>query len=354
MNLGQFRTIEDYFKNLDGTKSGLFPSNDDYVKRYEYVSSTLYTKVHPYVQISATSRDGGHLNDHGPLHIEKVILRASQLIGGADALKLSEYELYILLMAIHIHDIGNIFGRDGHEIRSMDVISAYGIDAGQDRIEWDCIFDIAEAHGGDIKDKISELMEETILGYDVRKPLLAAILKLADELAEDRSRAARFQLKAGQIVPEAELYHKISYSLHSVKIDSTSKSIKLSFDIEEQDLCKKYKKKKRGSDDFEEVYLIDEIYSRTYKTHLEKIYCTRFLRPYIQFDVIRVDIRITLDDSNDRNKRLKRNINYDLEEKGYPSGDNNGIYSICPHLEPAAGSIICEQSKNKEVENVGV
>ncbi|WP_190313376.1 HD domain-containing protein [Sphingobacterium chuzhouense] len=353
MDLGEFKTIEEYFLKLDGSKPHIFPSNENYVTRYAYMSDQFNTKIHPYVQMGAISYDGGYLNDHGPDHIKKVILRASELLKDTSE-KLSEYEIYILLMAIHIHDVGNILGRNGHEIRSIDVIKEYGIQAGQDRIEWDCIFEIAEAHGGDIKDKISDLNEDRILDFDVRKPLLAAILKFADELSEDRTRASKLQLMAKQIVPEAEIYHKLSYSLHSVKIDSRAREIKLSFDIEEDDLCKEYDMVRKNGDDNEniKVFLIDQIYKRTYKTFLEKIYCMRFMRPLIQIDKIRVDIVITLNEKDARGKPKKNTIFYELQEVGYPSYHNNGIEDICPELIGATGAIVCEQSKIGGIKDV--
>lgn len=355
MNLGQFKTLEEYFLNLDGNKSYIFPSNENYVVRYAYMSEQFNKKIHPYVQMGAISYDGGYLNDHGPEHIKKVILRASELLKDTEE-KLTEYEIYILLMAIHIHDIGNILGREGHEIRSIDIIKEYGLQAGQDRIEWDCIFEIAEAHGGEIKDKISELNEDRILDFDVRKPLLASILKLADELSEDRTRASRLQLKANHIVPEALIYHKLSYSLHSVKIDSKAREIKLSFDLEEDDLCMEYDMIKKSGDKKEitKEFLLDQIYKRTYKTFLENLYCMRFMRPSIQIDKIRVDIVIVMKEKDLRGKPKKNTIFYELQEVGYPSLYNGGITSICPELIHATGSIVCEQSKIGGIKNVGV
>lgn len=354
MQLGNHKTIEEFFKNIDELKKHTFPSDDKYVTRYNYLSSVLDKWIHPVVVSGAMTVDGGFLNDHGPDHISKVILRASELIKNS-GLNLTEYELYILLMAIQLHDIGNLHGRENHELNSLGIIKEFGINAGQDRIEWDCIFEIAEAHGGTPKDKISELSEEDmILSFPVRKQLLASILKFADELAEDRTRASRFML-ATQTLPEhAEIYHKYSYALHSVKIDLKAKQINLSFDLEEADLCKKYKKivMINGEKVEKEVYLIDEIYERTYKTHLERTYCMRFTRPSIQIDKIRVDIQITTDKLDSRNKPIKNHIVYDIGEVGYPNMDSSGIFSICPKLKDYIGEKICESSTRKTLEDV--
>lgn len=352
MDINEHKTIEEYFKNIDEKQKHIFPHDDEYVTRYTYLSGQFNKWIHPYVVKGAIAKDGGYLNDHGPDHISKVILRASQLISESP-IRFSPYEIYILLMAIHIHDIGNILGREGHEINSLEIINKYGINAGQDRIEWDCIFEIAESHGGSPKDKISELSEEQILDFSIRKPILAAILKLADELAEDRTRASRFQLEEGLIPVQAELYHKYSHCLHSVKIDIKTKQIYLSFDVEENDLCRQYAKKvDKDGNVTEEVFLIDEIYSRTYKTHLERMYCMRFTRPEILIDKIRVDIQITTNKLDSRKRKIKKHIVYDMGEVGYPSTSQDGIYSICPNLEKYTGELICTLSNEEKLEDV--
>ena len=353
MDFKGHKTIEDLFKSIDENSKHIFPHNDKYVTRYNYLASQLNTWIHPYVVKGGIAVDGGYLNDHGPDHIAKVILRASQLIKESK-IELSEYEIYILLMAIHIHDVGNILGRDKHEINSMDIIKKYGMDAGHDRIEWDCIFEIAEAHGGNPKDKISDLNEEKILDFLVRKPILAAILKLADELAEDRTRASRFQLENNLIHEYAELYHRYSFCLHSATIDGIARQIKLSFDVEEDDLCKKFKIKIKENDQdvIREVYLIDEIYARTFKTHLERMYCMRFTRPELQIDKIRVDIQITTKEKDTRNRAIKKHITYDIGEVGYPTISAEGIFSICPALKEFKGNVLCQMSHTHTLPNV--
>lgn len=55
------------------------------------------------------------LNDHGPEHINMVIDRANSIVSNFSTDHLSEFEAFILLCAVQIHDIGNILGRAGHE-----------------------------------------------------------------------------------------------------------------------------------------------------------------------------------------------------------------------------------------------
>ena len=84
-----------------------------YTLRLEQVTGILTEQVHPYVGTGAALKDGGFLTDHGPKHIDTVIQRASSLLAHPSQSfpQISAYEVYILLLAIHFHDVGNIFGR---------------------------------------------------------------------------------------------------------------------------------------------------------------------------------------------------------------------------------------------------
>ncbi|MBV9158352.1 MAG: hypothetical protein JO097_18970, partial [Acidobacteriaceae bacterium] len=165
-----------------------FPSHGkvSYYGSYKKIEEYLNNNVHPYVNVSANAIDGGTLTDHGPDHIKTVILRACELVSARG--DLTPYEVYLLLVAIHLHDVGNIFGRETHELNSEAVIKELGTLLGEHRLEHRVIFEIAQAHGGSIagdKDKISRLPRSVaLLGQDVRQQMLAAILRFADELAD--------------------------------------------------------------------------------------------------------------------------------------------------------------------------
>jgi hypothetical protein len=349
MNLNG-KTIEDWFLEQP-IRDHIFPYNSDYKDDYPFIKKTLNSWVHPYVNLGAMVNDKGYLTDHGPDHIKKVILRASQLID--NCCEISEYETFILLVAIHIHDIGNILSRNNHEISSIKIMEKLGFLETRDRIEWECIFDIAEAHGGNPKDKISFLDKEKILDISVNKPLLAAILKFADELADDRTRASRFSLLIGGLPEESIIFHKYAFALHSVDINHKAKQVSLSFDVDEDDLTKTFTKKFEGENNkiiIQNVYLLNEIYERTLKTHLERTYCMRFLRPHIEINKIKVAITIRLNDEDERNKRIKRTISFELGDIGYPILNPNNITSICPKLKEFTGEKVMELIKQKTIQ----
>src|SRR5947209_2956468 len=124
--------------------------------------------------------------------------------------KPTAYEIYLLLAAIHIHDLGNFFGRASHEINADKVMLELGPMLGADDVEKFKIREIAQAHGGKVngdKDKIGRLqLEDHIFSHAIRPRFLAALLRLADELADDSTRASRFMIKKGIITESSLIY----------------------------------------------------------------------------------------------------------------------------------------------------
>jgi hypothetical protein len=327
-------------------KHASLPGHDavDYYQRYHGIAEYLNTHVHPFVNISANAVDGGTLTDHGPEHIKTVIARASQLV--SSKCELSAYEVYLLLVAIHVHDVGNLFGRESHELNSEEVIHQLGLLMGEDRVERKAIYDIAQAHGGNIagdKDKISHLpRSEPLLGSQVREQLLAAILRFADELADDRTRASGFLLKVAKVHPTSEIYHRYAQALHSVIVDLAGGTIDLHFDMSLADASTTFGK---GTG---RLYLLDEIYERTMKMHCERRYCMRFLRPDISIDRIDIEIKVYGDKYNSELARIP----YRLEESGYPDASPGGVLQVCqntlaglPYGTPLTGKALCDYLK---------
>lgn len=181
---------------------------DLYLKRLENLQIHLEKEVFPHVDKGALLHRDGYLTDHGKGHIETVIRRAGRLLG--ENICFSAYEVYLLLVAIFLHDAGNIFGREEHERRVSRIVTELGSLLGEDTPEKRMISNIAAAHGGRIngsKDTIGNLLRHVhILGKQVRVQALAALLRFADELADDSTRAARFPQRLGQVPKKSEIY----------------------------------------------------------------------------------------------------------------------------------------------------
>ena len=316
---------------LNSQTKGFPSTSKPYPETFKTVSSYLNKEIHPHVEKGALMSGAGYLTDHGPQHIATVIERASHLLScPADEYpKFNPYEVYLLLLAIHFHDIGNIYGRAGHERRHAEVMSKVSPMLAGDRVERNAILKIAQAHGGlnnGDKDTIASLpVQEHVMGKRVRYQALAAILRFADELADDFRRAARAVDELGRLPKESEVFHRYAEALHSVVIYPCTRTIELRYDFT-KDHCYPVGK---GDD---RVYLLDEIYARTVKMHYEREYCMRFTRDLVYIERINVEIQIYKDQNS---PEAHRTISYRLEERGYPGDQPRPIEDlISPGTQP--------------------
>lgn len=255
-----------------------------------------------------------YLNRHDASHIAMVQAKAFSFLQCSNDINLSPYEVYILLCASVVHDVGNITGRKGHERKIRDILDTECATILPDSIERRVISRVARAHGGGSVDSISLLDDNALIyNFPIRERILAAILRLSDELADDYTRADLSALNNGIISSASEIYHMYSRCLHTVKLSQNpvnkSYEVTLVYSFDTDEACKLY-----GAPG-KEKYLLDEIYDRTIKMERERRYCIRFLRPYFHLERIKVDIRIT----DKQDEFVTYPINYTLEESGYPS-----------------------------------
>jgi hypothetical protein len=328
-----------------------FPGNagEIYKSRYRLIAGHLAKDVHNQVEkgaiieaISTAIKSGRcdfdqipYLNNHGEKHVSTVIQRASELLEKTKC-SITPYECYLLLMAIQFHDVGNVWGRDQHEKKCREIIEALGTEAGSDIPERRKLVKIASVHGGlspnGSRDTISQLLPDpaALMGQVVRYRLLASILRLADELADDSTRTSSLNLV--DIPGESIIFHVYSSSLHSVIVNKSD--IELNFGIKENDALNQYTSK--GT----QIFLIDEIYSRTLKMYSELYYCLRFMRPH-HIGIDRVIVKISIYPPPTLEEPIK--IEYTLQENGYPDHLRANIFSVCPDLEKHTGSHVREQ-----------
>lgn len=270
------------------------------------------------------------LNDHGPEHMEKVIDRANAIISHFEKDFPSEFEAFLLLCAIQIHDIGNVLGRAGHERKLVGIFDDSCKNTIPDAPERRAIKSIAMAHGGKSelgKDTISQLSpQETIFSAQVRTRLLAAVLRFADELADDTTRANRAAMDLDILGTNSAIFHSYSRALHTVSVEADAENhdckVALVFELETEELKKKYLV---GG---HEKYLLDEIYDRTLKMELERRYCMKFMYPCI--NIGRIDVKINV---YGQMSEKVRTISYMLEDVSYPDA-------------PVAGQIVSTWKKD--------
>jgi hypothetical protein len=216
--------------------------------------------------------------DHGPDHIRHVLQNAWQLLGKTST-ELTALDLYSLAMGILFHDVGNLFGRKGHQKR---VSKIYSFVRGKraNRREAYIVSKIAEGHcGQDPKGSADTLayVDETspLFGLPVSLRDAAAVTRLADELAEGPNRTSDFMLRTHQYDPESLPFHKYA-NCTEIVIDRASGTIKLTYDLP---LRIAGQTKAAIKDDFKELRrMLKFIFQRILKTDQERRYAAHYAR----------------------------------------------------------------------------
>lgn len=351
-----------FIDGYDGWCHSRFPGGgkQNYVKIFTATDEYLNAKVHPLVEAGASAREKGlFLTDHGPDHIRMVIRRAQHLLPSKQSSLngeersagcLEPYEVFLLLMAIHFHDVGNWYGRDGHEKRITTAMAKVPVFQELDKWEQGAIARIATCHGGNFDgdpDTIGRLpLTDKIGDITYRPRLIAAILRLADELADERSRAHQFGLQNPESFPNCIMYHKYAFALSSVDIDATNQQIELRFQINQSDANSPYPLWRKKTEKFEDVYLLDYIYERTLKTYREMFYCSQYTRDiFCRYHQVAVRIDALCDAVD---FEPVETISYRIGDFGYPDETHWTLESLAPkHGEAPDGKDMAARLKLK-------
>jgi hypothetical protein len=187
-----------------------------------------------YARIAPAEPD---LTDHGYTHVSVVKDNVLSLLSDDGCLRsLSGVEIYCLGMSILFHDAGNIYGREDHQRHIANIFDEYrGVNAVARR-EKTLVLRAVRAHTGLGQDGSADTLKyiakvEQLSRRPVRLRELAAILRLADELAEGPDRTSEFAQATGQISEDSEVYHKYAESCH-VLIDRRDRRISIDYEVE--------------------------------------------------------------------------------------------------------------------------
>jgi hypothetical protein len=171
------------------------------------------------------------LSDHGPRHIQNVLQNVERLIDGQ---YFSGVELYSLCMMTLFHDVGNIFGRQGHERRIARVYDAVRQGMVPPSQEKYIVVQGAGAHSGTAKDgskdTLKDLADHHLEGHSVRLPQLAAVLRLADELAEGPQRTSDYMRRTHSYDSGSEIFHRYA-EITSIAVDKGNSRVALTYEF---------------------------------------------------------------------------------------------------------------------------
>jgi hypothetical protein len=308
-----------------------FPDSTDYVTKYKEIVNNLKT-IHDQVNAGADFVNETTLTRHDNSHIYRVLSQISKLLSYEKA-EITAYEAFHLLVAIQIHDIKNIEGREGHENNAIEIFTDLNIQGLIDTRILKNIGFIASCHAGSFlretkkeKDKIGFLLPAFMYTekFEIRPQFLSSLLRLADEYADDIERAMSYLLKIGKVKAKSIIHQKHAESLRNVAIIKDTGIVGFDYYIKKEDAIKMFPKYLNEIDSWEDKYLLDEIFERTIKSHYETVYCMRYLRPSISINRINVSIEIERTKITDQLLIL----HYELIERGYPN-DSLNIIDLC-------------------------
>lgn len=109
-------------------------------------------------------------------------------------------------------------------------------------------------------------------------------------------------------------------------------SVQVRFDVNVDTAMSKFRKHET------DIFLFDEILSRTLKMHREHVYCSRFMVPYVWIDRINVVVKIC----STNFAKVLGEIKFEMTQNGYP-GDPKSLSDICPRLLGMTGSSLAQR-----------
>lgn len=270
--------------------------------KYEVTRDDVVANILPYIAAQAPQ-----LSDHGVDHIANVIRNVGQVLGMNGAGKIYEgapletmpaVERLLLALGCLLHDIGNIKGRNEHNLVTREVWKNAG---GSSFNQWKAadrktIIALCRAHTGKAPDGSTDTLKHLasvdgyFLGETVPLAQLAATLRFADELAEGIQRTSRFLLFQQLYCTESVDYHRYANATE-VTIDRAKGRIALNYTIELTDPGMA-----KGGLQLNLERLLKLVFKRIVKLEHERVYARHYAPDLLAFSETSVVIDITRED----------------------------------------------------------
>ena len=229
-------------------------------------------------------------NNHGRGHITRVLEYLDYLVGPEPLKYVTRYELFLAMMSILYHDIGIIRQREAHgdiskSLLEGDANDAYIINA----IDKEIIAAAVVSHSSskDIAKEFSRFSEEEIIGRDKARPrLIAALVRLADELDEDYRRADPILQSRLNLPPESEFFWRFCQRVRGIRPDVKTKWIDFNVQLEPED-ARRYGLVPGGKVRHFVAFFAEKLA----KINQERIKVNAFLPTELKYNAIHVDVK---------------------------------------------------------------
>lgn len=185
--------------------------------------------------------------DHGETHSQNIELLLSRIIPAPLNDKITEYEAFLLLCGVWLHDIGMLAKKTGesdkqirenHHVKSRELIRKElpEIDLTED--ERYIVGEIAFFHRKAEDITNAKEIFETVNGNSVSKVrvrFLCALIRLADGCEIAHSRSSRKLLEIADVDEEAKFYHEAHLHVSAVDFDIISHEITIYLRVKNQE-----------------------------------------------------------------------------------------------------------------------
>lgn len=273
-----------------------YARSQGYMAKFRALEEQFFDNVHPLVDVgliadSIQATEDGEAPDimtiHGCRHISDLIESldkvAQSIAGRRGATPLDPLEAYLLLCAAHVHDVGNIGGRKDHPIRSRELIRDhrhlfYDTETRQN------VFDVARVHGGSSgkygKDTFREMGRDNLASPRLR--LLAAMLRIADELSENPERVPSELVDWFQASSRSKFAYRYAQAFRRFDLQNDTLDIQLRVYPEQYDLAAEVNGKMTRFFDYLERKI--DVIEREIR------YCSQYGRPDFDVRSIRISV----------------------------------------------------------------
>ena len=310
-----------------------------YLAKFRALESHFFEYIHPQVDMGLIADGLRNVSDeelpnvmtiHGSRHIRDVVESLDKIGLSIEkkrgTTRLSPLEAYILLCAAHLHDAGNIGGRAGHPERSGEIIKEHP-DLFYDTETRYNIFDVARVHGGKNRkfgrDTFREINSDNFTFPRLR--LLAAILRIADELSENSERVPAQLVARLAASPKSNLAYRYAQCFRRFELQNDTLDVQLRVYPEQHEFVTEV--------DGECLGFFDYLENKIDVIEKEARYCAQYGRP--DFDIRR--IRFTVEFFADKFPSVDMKVStlaLDLD-RGYP-GKLPALSARCDDLANCA------------------
>jgi hypothetical protein len=232
-------------------------------------------------------------NNHGRGHIRRVLENLDNLLGPIPLQSINEYELFLSMMSILYHDIGMLRQRKGHEMISGELLKGDEHDSYiVNPIDKQIITAAVVSHSSSqhIEEQCSKFSATELVGpHNARPRVVAALVRLADELDEDHRRAdplLQRRLDLERLYPESVFFWLFCQRVRGVRPNLAAKQIDFNLAFENEDTTK-YGSVPGGRMRSFIAFSAEKLA----KINGERVYVNRFLPQELQYAGLHLDLK---------------------------------------------------------------